>query len=718
MKAFDLYLDESGTFTEGSRERAPAFPSQVAGLLAPAGTFVAKAAEELLRETYDAIGEPLPNLVHAKDCGRGERFDALVGALCAALGRRPSLRAVRLENREGLGFGTIEATYTRMIAELCVRLLEGLAREYRGEVGLTLIGAVYMVEGEVQLSEPAYLRRLQEHVAYAAVRRGLAAESARLHLLGVRTGSGRTWRELQCCDLLSNASHARYQKLGALARATLKATFGPFDWTLTLRDLDRRVDEHMDQGAVGLALVELAEQLVGDSLSKEARRSAEAHLPSVLDALVSMSAPARAPQLAVVDAWLEQLGEHRRDPERGHAAACWLLREVDAGLRARLGERAASVDPFTLGLWRHALTAANHRGALVDARDASASFDALLPQVAGRWELGPVITEGLIAQAVHLTDCLEYDAASARAGSVAGYFGDLSSLLADALPEVFPTTVRSDQRGRALGTQLQAEMYAALRHPERFERARELNEAALAELASEADHDRQHQYRAQLETYAGRLEDARAFLARSLHTEPTHGDIASAIAALPEIPQGFALLHWLRLGATALASKSGVEGAGFIEAWRSTKLHTSPWCAGDHRSYPSHGVRRYLALVHVRLGDHAAAQSVLGSLWQLHAGPASHPLMALIVAATQLEGAALAWADDRGAAERLLAKQDRKKPGAKPRLEAVAPRVAGIPRLASWVSETQALVGEVLSTPPAAHEVRDRLLAHARWIVC
>lgn len=718
MRTFDLYLDESGTFTEGRDGERPSFPSQLAGVLAPSGFFSEKEAEQVLSEAFEAAREPLPELIHAKDVAKGARFDTLVSGLCEALSRRPELRAVRLENREGVGFGAIEATYTRMIAELCVRLLERLAREHRDQVGIRLVGAVYMVEGEVQLSEPAYLKRLEEHLAFAAVRRGLAQESSRLRILGVRTGSGRTWRELQCCDLLSNASHNGYGKLGAEARNRLRETFGSFDWTLTLRDLDRRVDEHLDQGAFGLALLELTEQLAGGELSKAARRSAEARLPAVLDALAALSAPARAPQLQVIDGWLEQISEHRRDPERGHAAARWLLREVDAKLRERLGESAATLDAFTIRLWRHALTAANHRGALLDAREASARFDELLPRVAGQWELGGIVTEGLIAQAVHLTDCLEHDEASRRAGSVASYFGELSSLLSAALPEVFPEEVRSEQRGKALGTQLQAEMYAGIREPARFELARELNEAALLEFSTDADRVRQHQYRAQLETYAGAWVDARDYLAKSLHAPATHEGIADVIATLPDVPQAFALLHWLRLGAHVLAAGPGEERDAFTDAWRRSKLHASDWCRGDRRQYPAHGIRRYLARVELLRGERQQGESVLGALRHLDAGPETHPLMALIVAAAQLEGAAALWASDRRVAERLLANKAQDRPGAEQRLELVQPRIQGLPKLAAWSAGGRELIGTVLSTTMPDHEARDGLLRHARGIAC
>lgn len=715
MIEYELYLDESGTFTEGENgPDTPKFPSQLAGILAPRGAFGIEEAEEVLNEVYTELNEALPEKIHATDLRRGERFDKLVTSLCVSLARRPKLQAVRLENREGLGFGAIEATYTRMIAELCVRILEGLAHKHRQDIGLHLFGARYMVEGEVQIFKPAYKSRIQEHIAYAAVRRGLARESSRFRLLGVDLASGPYRRELQVCDVLSNASHRKYKKLGPQAREKLRATFGDFDWTLTIHDLDRRVDDYLDSGLTGLALRELAEQLVGDQISKEARSAAEKRLPEVLDSLGALSAPARAPQLAVLDFWIEQIDEHRRDPELAYNSASWLLENVVGVLRERLADASNGLDSFELSLVRHLLTASNHRGALLDARAASRRFDELLPRVAGRWELGPVITEGLIAQAVHLTDCLEYDQAARRAQSVATYYGDLSSLLVDALPDVFPDTVRSEQRGKALGTWLQAEMYAGLKEPDRFVRARRLNEEAIDEFSTLADQDRQHQYRAQIETFAGDYGAARKHLASSLHTEPSHSAVANTIAELPFVAQGFALLHWWRLGATVLADGSNEERGEFEAALRESKLHTSRWCKEERLPYPAHGILRFQGVIEAHRRDWGRAESVIGRLHKLDAEVESHPLLALLVAAAQMEVAALLCKPQPKVAARLLDRNDTERRGAIQTLEAALPAVQELPAVAAWVEAGLAIVRDAVTGELGA--ARTALLRHA-WLI-
>ena len=715
MKEFELYLDESGRFTEGlSADERPPFPSQLAGVVAPL-RFFRDAAPKILGEVFAELREELPGLLHATEMARGERFDRMVIALTEALGSRPGLQAVRLENREGVGFGAIEATYTRMVAELCVRVLEQLSRTEREEIGLRLIGATYMIEGESKLPEEAYVRRLQEHFAYAAVRRGLAAESERWRVLGVRTGSGTGMRELQICDVLSNASHAGYQKLGDAAEAALRAAFGAFDFQMTVRDLDRRLDEYLDDGALGLALRAVAEELVGEELSDAARKAIEPRLQEVVEATAALPAPSRAAQLLVLDSWLEELNEQLRNAELGYRAAQWLLEHVDAKLRAALGEHAFTVDAFTLSLHRHSLTAANHRGALGDASAAYEAFEALMPSLAGRWEHGPLVIDGLIAQAVHLTDCFEYQAAARRAGAVADYYATLSDLLGEALEGVFPREVRSEQRGQALGTQMQAEMYAGLSDPSRFARARELNEEARAEFASPADAARQDQYRAQLETFAGEYGEALGFLSRSLGVEATHESVGTAIARLAGPAQGFALLHWLRLGASILADGDKANAEAFAAALKSSKLHDSRWCTELELSYPAHGVRRQLAVIYARRGDNRA-ESTLGQLRRLQAQDSPRHVLALGELAGTIEVAALLIGPARKKALRFLDLDDAGRPGAVQQVRVLSRLVETAPALKEMLRGWSDVLGQVLSGKITDREARDALLGCTRVV--
>ena len=127
--AWDLYLDESGTFRETSSEpaeraraegRRRRFPSQLAGLLVPAGALTRKTARRALAASYRAADLPVPEEAHGTNHPPGPEFDRLVTALVAELARR-GWRPVRLVNREAVSYGDRVANYTNLVAELALR---------------------------------------------------------------------------------------------------------------------------------------------------------------------------------------------------------------------------------------------------------------------------------------------------------------------------------------------------------------------------------------------------------------------------------------------------------------------------------------------------------------------------------------------------------------------------------------------------------------------
>ena len=318
-------------------------------------------------------------------------------------------------------------------------------------------------------------------------------------------------------------------------------------------------------------------------MSEDLRTDARERLQDVLARLAELGTPAQDPQLAVVANWLEQIVEWQRSLEVGRRLARWLLAEAEAPLRQAVAppER-PTLDWFAYALRTWALTASNHLGDLRDARREADNLQRLLPSLAGRWEHATLLMRGLVAEAVHRTDCFDHEGASARMRVVADYYGQLGELFHAALPAVFPERVRSDLHGRALGTWLQSEVLAGLRDPARLEAARALSDRAIDEFPAEVDKERQYQYRCQLETAAGEYAEARRFLARSLRLpDCSHAALAGAVADLGGVSasaQGFPLLHWFRLGAAAALAGAGDERDAFLEAVERAGALNWEWC--------------------------------------------------------------------------------------------------------------------------------------------
>jgi len=553
------------------------------------------------------------------------------------------------------------------------------------------------------------------------VRRGRAGEAASgLSIDGFRLGSGRRWRELQLCDLISNASHDDLRKCGRAAAAALRDELGVYDFGLTVSDLCIRVDACLAEDSLGLAVQALAERLAGRDEKEEAPDGAAERLERVLDRLARLGAPARDPQLRVLVSWLEQLVELRRTLELGYRVARWLLEQVADPLAERVvGPARPTLDWFSFAVHRLALTACNHRGALEDARTEHDALVATLPRVAGQWEHATTLMEGLAAQAVHLTDCMEHAKAADLVRPVAEYYGVLSDLLHDALPAVFPDRVRSELRGKALGTWLQAEMYAGLVEPARIAEARRISDLALEEFLAPADVARQQQYRCQLETYAGRFAEARRRLAASLGAvDETHAAIGASVAGLEGVAQGFSLLHWLRLGAAAFRAPDETDEAdAFRAALRVSKLLSSPWCTSADLEYPAQGIARQLALLHAATGDANAALSALGRLRSQDAFAAGRHVFLAIQVAACAETAALLWSSAPSAARRLCDSKDRERPGL---LQVVARAKRAWPRtfpaLGELLETWERSLDAALRPGTAAAEARRHLLEMARPI--
>jgi hypothetical protein len=719
---YDLWFDESGRFTEtsarlGERDSSQSFPSQLAGLLVRRGALTPGTAEVVLGEAHKAAKLPLRDEVHGMKIPDAA-FDSLIGKLVSEI-RARRWQPVRLVNRERVSYGDRVATYTRMVAELVLRVCRKLSARGETSVDLHVHGAIVKTadypDGSFDtIQESEYLDRIREALAFAAVRRGLASELAGWRVSDLKLLSGLRRRELQVCDLVSNASHASFKKVGPDVRKALEEAFGDFDQSLVIRELFERVDELVRDLCFSRALVLLAEAAIDPAQSNG--EGIHQRLGSIVGRLTTLGARMRDPELAALVNWLEQVIERERSLEDGRAFATFLLREVEGPLRKRLDEAgsATSIDWFTYALHRWILTASNHSGDLARGRGAAAALDRLTPALAERWEHAPLLLQGLIAQAVHRTDCYAHDDVSARMEVVAGYYRELSGLFSAAMPNVFPERIRSNARGEALGTWLQSEMYAGLRDAQRLVRARKLSDEAIAEFCTEDDRARQWQYRCHLETIAGNFATARELLAQSLGlANNTHDSIGTAIAGLGNpYGQGFALLHWLRLGRAASMSV-GTERDDFLVAVRAPRALGLDWLTGGFDEYPVHGILRQAAGVHAILG---APKDALGCLTHLRRARAGLVLSTITLAAI-VEVAGLLWEKHRGDAGRLLDNKDKDRPGALQLLEALRREVReDVPELWEVFEPWGAAIRGVLAGGTLLRDPKQGLLGLARVV--
>ena len=723
--AYDLWFDESGQFMETStrpEERAVRqdFPSQLVGLLVPRGSLTESAATSALKAAYKAAKLSLDELVHGNEIARDNKksYEPLIAALLTEI-HGHGWQPIRLVNLEGVRYGDRVTTYTQMVAELVLRVLRELALQGEPRVDLVLHGANVVLEFDrnrepTLLAAAEYDERIQKALSFLAVRRGLADKISGWTVASVQLHSGMYRRQLQVCDLLSHSSHASFKHLGPETRAAFVEALGPFDQSLIIRELFERVDDLVLDRSYGRALMLLAESGIDPEQSKDAGFSKR--ISDIVRRLAALGARARDPELAALVTWVEQIIEHRRALEEGRMLATFLLRELDAPLGALIdvGSSAGEADWFTYALHRWTLTASNHLGDLVVGRSAVKQLDALTPALAQRWEHVSLLMQGLTAQAVHYTDCFSYDEAAARMKVVATYYRELSGLFSTVMPTVFPEQIRSDARAAAVGTWVQIETYAGLRDPKRLDLARALNDEAIAELSTEDDRTRQRQYRSHVETVAGNFAEAREQLGRSLGLDVfTHDALGKAIVAIANpFTQGFALLHWMRLGRAA-AMFVGAEREAFLAAVTAAKIVDVSWLAGEQEDYPAHGILRQDAVVQAIQGS---IKDAIGSLTRLRRARRGLVLSTIVLAAT-VEVAAILWAKNRKDAELLLDNKEPNRLGALQQLQALGHAAKdGVPELWSVFAPWEAAIRGVLGDNAGQRDPRDVLIGLARVV--
>ncbi|MBM3270817.1 MAG: hypothetical protein FJZ01_24565 [Candidatus Sericytochromatia bacterium] len=679
-----MYLDESGNFVEervpGGRSPDP-FPSQIVGVLASKGAITEERAERALAEAFAVAGVALPEVVHCtelygKNTAFRDGFSQIASRLIdelSALGWQP----VRIRNEERVNFGGRIPTYTNVIAELLMRILH--RRTVEGgrwlEItvnceGVRIPTGPYGLKDRIEIEE--YLTRIDELTKRAGIWKELAEQASYWKVRLGRIIDTKKCRELQVCDFLSYATLDGASRCKDKAvRKKVLAAFDSYDFTLAVIDFFSDLDKLIDDDSLGFAIQVVAERLVDGALPPGFEEPVRDRLGRIIGSLAGQFGATRDGQLRLLSAWLEKLIDVDRKLARGRKLVDWLLAEIERPLRAALAVP-GEIDWFSYMLHRWALTACNHLGLLAAARRHAERLDPLVPSLVARSEHLDLLIEGLVAQGVHWTDCFEFERCSEATGAAASLLGEVNALVSQKLAKYSVPAIRSTARGKALGTWLQSEMYAALGDPGRFTWAREISDEAIAEWSTLGGVDRQYQYRCQLETLAGNFAEAREFLgkalAEALSRVPgdagaaprplpaaggwTHAELAGALAALGR-PR-FLLHHYLRLGAACCLAHDAVEEPAFRRAAEEYGIMPSLSEQLASRDFPEHGIWRQAVIVHATARRWGTARRALDRLHGLGAIQQRSWATALVELAAWATLAGLQLAEEPDRARALL----------------------------------------------------------------
>ena len=269
--AYDLYLDESGLFLETSTDpaevaaslRRPALPQPACRPPRPArcpdrrrGPHPPAAVPRRSRPAALAPARHRPTRRRSLRPPRSRSAGPAAGRLAAGAARESGACPLRRSGDD------LHEPRRRTVAARLPAEAEG----GQDRVSLRLYCARVVLgeaaDGTIRfLERPDYLRRMTEYLGQAAVRLGFARESAAWRLDELHLRSGKDDLEIQLCDLVSNASHDDFRRCGPDAAAALRQALGAYDFSLVYRELLERVDQHLADGSLGLALMALAERL-------------------------------------------------------------------------------------------------------------------------------------------------------------------------------------------------------------------------------------------------------------------------------------------------------------------------------------------------------------------------------------------------------------------------------------------------------------------------
>jgi len=671
-----LYVDESGDFKDTSSDAAERATthvrrgrgaSLVAGVVSVGGELSEEKARALLVPAIREAGEEVPDWFHGNRLSPSARLrisESLLRRLKA-----DGLQPVRLVNVERVSWGNRAANYLNMVAELLLRLSEHFRRIGYPRLNWHLHYARWVYEaadgGREVLTPEEYERKIREYFAIAGVRAGCGGRMASWNLVSVTPASARRERALQICDLLSNASYHEVIASGRGSSASpadgvVGCACGEWGFTLQIRALDERVHECLCNGASGIGAVLVAQAGFGENDENE-----NALLNMIIENMASIDGAALELQLKEITNWLEVMTDHVRNAPLARRIGTWFLERLLTPLTRILnGRDEALIEVSRFRIQRLLLTTCNHCGDLVGASLHASELRRSLPAVASRWDAMDSVLTALVHIAVHQTDARQLDEAAENMRAVDSFLGGVSSLLSTAYPGVFPEAVSATLRGQALGTWLQAEMAAGLLDRRRLKQARALNEQAMAEFATVTDRGRQCQYRCQIETYDGAFAEARAWLQASLSASSSDcAALAETIGSLRGASQGFALLHWARIGACAALVGDEQEAKQFAEAYRGVGLCRSEWVRMA-REYPAHGILRQVALLYAARGQHSEATRACDRLRAITPAAERAPVLNVLFAATLAAVACQALRENRNVAIRLLDDERPSHPGA------------------------------------------------------
>ncbi|WP_226679062.1 hypothetical protein [Mesobacillus jeotgali] len=579
MKFF-LWLDESGDFQEDHIQSKN--PSLVGGILTRSGQLEKEEAARILKNAQQRI-PGIPEKIHGNQI-HGKKYGSFARLLLSDVVDM-GVPLVVFDNYERAKIVNSDYTYLNIMAEGILQLCQTLSAEHPS-LRLTVNIARRENNGLTEkqgytsyIKDDEYITRLRERMDLAIIKRNLSRAAKDWEIDIVVDWVDRDPR-LLISDVVTHSWLVRNSSKFAEEdrKEVIQLYREPYLYSIIENGTLAAVRKQVSEGYVGNALFEYLSSPVEemyhglhryDEEYGDESISMDPTILSIVERLGQMSRFAQESQLGILADYLHTLLEEERDFVTAKLILARLEKDVIPLLAAK--PHTIQAKGFIIKVHMLLLILATHIGDLELGEKQIKLLKEDINSFSNRWEALDIYFSILVREAVHLINFFNFEEAIEEMTSLENVIEELFITIASQGDiTIVSDMIRADIKGKVLGTKLQALTFAGRSNRDYLHEARLYSNKAMEEFTNPDDLLRQYQYRAQLETEAGRFDEAFEWLARSvgkeLGEEWPAGELLKAILAQP-YGTVFGAMHYIRLAAEAAVNGRKELGHEMYDAW-------------------------------------------------------------------------------------------------------------------------------------------------------
>ena len=555
MKIFELYLDESGEFADDSLSEGSS-PSLVGGLLCEAGSAIP-----------DLLQKKITRPIHAT-----EEYDNSFLSLLQSLNEAGGIFVI-FENSERIKIVNGDITYLNVLSEGLVKILLYLAEEYpEEEVNLRVLIARRVKVSAVSLNnsytsfdtipENDYLSRLEEKLFLAIGKKNLNNVQYSISFAGARNNKKLMAADIICNTYITRKAKRKFtlEEQSLIADLYSDALIYPVFENATIGYLQRlyiegRYDEMIKQICALPAITGVA-----------ALRN------KVVAQIAEMPPKNRDLILSGISL---QIGQYN------------YARSFEAGVAFSINYKKYILDVLNktaengkIAHWRedlldslrywifdtdfYILTMYDHMGNTLKCDEYIHRCRENIGAVNSSWEhidyyfrfrireLNCLLGQYNFNEVINISDKLI---------NILQEIKDLFSIIGEY--DDVPAGQTSELLGKVLGIKLQAYINLLHTHPDYYDEAVSVSDAALKEFSTPADIRRQWQYRSQLMAIVGRIDEALKCLMQAFSItgtgEESLREFILTVCQSENNADAFAIMHYTNIIMEGIKVKSGIS---------------------------------------------------------------------------------------------------------------------------------------------------------------